>query len=107
MQTETPIMPETDKKTKTKRKTKSAIDRQVEQNRKEFGELIKAARLAAGWTSCYGAAMAAGIHTTQMFDFEHGRRIPTYASLYNLVSALNLDPAHLFPQFKPKAETEA
>ena len=64
---------------------------------KLYGNLLKAARLAAGYSSAYAASAVVDMLPKQLQDLEAGRRLPTYPTLHRLVVGLGLDPSALFP----------
>lgn len=67
-------------------------------DREECGRRIRAAREAAG-LSQEEAAERLGVERATYTQYERGRRVPTWTKLYELIEALGLSPAILFPEF--------
>jgi transcriptional regulator with XRE-family HTH domain len=72
------------------------------QERTRYGQILKAARLAAGWTVAAEAAAQAGLTHPRLANLESGHRIASWPTLHQLVLALRLDPRLLFPAPKPE-----
>jgi transcriptional regulator with XRE-family HTH domain len=70
--------------------------------RTRYGQILKAARLAAGWTVAAEAAAQAGLTHPRLANLESGHRIASWPTLHQLVLALGLDPRLLFPAPKPE-----
>jgi transcriptional regulator with XRE-family HTH domain len=64
----------------------------------EAARRLKAARVAAGWTSAVAAARACGIHPRDMQYYEAGDKVPAWPKLLAWAVALGLDPRILFPE---------
>lgn len=69
----------------------------------EYGALLRAARLAAGYEVASDAARKAGITRHRLAHLESGERVASWPTLHQLVLALGLDPRLLFPRPKPAA----
>jgi transcriptional regulator with XRE-family HTH domain len=67
-------------------------------DRSECGRGIRAARRAAGLSQGQ-AAVRLGVKRPSYAQYELGRRVPSWTILYELIQALDLDPAILLPEF--------
>jgi transcriptional regulator with XRE-family HTH domain len=73
----------------------------------EYGQVLRRARLAAGFEVAADAARQAGITRHQLSRLESGDRIASWPTLHQLVMTLGLDPKLLFPKPKPKPKPTA
>jgi transcriptional regulator with XRE-family HTH domain len=69
----------------------------------EFGARLRAARIAAGHESAAEAARKCGRTRSGITRMERGEHMPSYPVLDELVTALGLDLAILFPGAKAKS----
>lgn len=80
---------------------RKVLDRPGRLTRAEGGRRIKEARKAAGMTQGQAAAKM-GMKQPSFAQYELGRRDPSILQVFKMIEVLGLDPAILFPEFRPK-----
>jgi transcriptional regulator with XRE-family HTH domain len=68
----------------------------TDDEKREIGRRLKAARIAAGWPTARAAAERVGIREDAYGQLEHGTREPLFGTVLRMVELLGLDPLPLF-----------
>jgi transcriptional regulator with XRE-family HTH domain len=68
--------------------------------REECAARLRAARKAAGLSQDRAAELL-GVKRPSYYQYELGKRVPSWIQLYHFIEVLGLDPSILFPEYVP------
>lgn len=84
--------------------TKTSLHMRV---KKDFGDLLKAARVGAGYESAARLALILDVEPARYRYWERGQSLPDIPTLIKICHHFGLDPQDLVPEFKRKPKTRA